>query len=63
MFDRNQVAPYGAVLNESKVITRAYVKQGQQYTKSYENQHFGWVDKFADAEADEIDLELGTVRG
>jgi len=46
MFDRNQSAPYGALLNEKPVIdwkiTNKYT--GKVYEGSYVNKHYMWVD-------------------
>ena len=47
MFNQNQKAPYGALLNEQEVITvkRINTTTGKVSEWSYNNRHFGWVDK------------------
>lgn len=63
MFNDLTRAEYGKILNESPTITRSKRANGVVQSFTYINKHYKWVDKYVDKEADEIDLELGTVRG
>jgi len=46
MFDNNQVAHYGAILNELPTINYKITNQktGRVYTGTYVNKHYMWVD-------------------
>lgn len=45
MFNKNQVAPYGAKLNEQQIIHWKIVKRnGEVAQGSYNNKHYLWVD-------------------
>jgi hypothetical protein len=46
MFNKNQAAPYGAILNEAPVIRYSItnVKTGKTYKGEYVNRHYKWVD-------------------
>ena len=65
MFNANQRAPYGQLLNEEQEITRKYtnLKTGKSYERTYVNRHYGWIERMTDATADNIDLAFGTRRG
>lgn len=46
MFDRNQVALYGAILNEAKTIKYRIVKSNGTVSQGeYHNKHYQWVER------------------
>lgn len=63
MFNRNTKAEYGKILNEAQVITYKTKLQGREVIGSYQNKHFGWANRYVENEANQIDVELGTIRG
>lgn len=63
MFDEVLDAKYGVILNEAPIITYKTMLRGKEYSGSYTNKHYQWVDKYVGIEAYEIDAQLGTVGG
>lgn len=56
-------ADYGKILNEAPIIHYKTRLRGQEYSGSYINTHYQWVDKFFGICAFDIDTDLGTIRG
>ena len=63
MFDEVFDAKYGKILNESPTITYKTKLRGKEYTGTYVNKHYHWVEKYVAMESCEIDRELNTKRG
>lgn len=46
IFNANQRAPYGEILNEAAVINwRRVTRDGRTVTGSYQNKHYRWIDR------------------
>lgn len=64
IFNANQSAPYGGILNDFPVInyTVTNSRTGQTYTGSYPNKHYQWIDKGLDSIANDFAAAFGLRR-